>query len=142
MAARENAFPSAGKRMAARENAWQRNKQRIRVHMMKTKFIDQLGQWVKEKEKQPKGHKAFLRYKDEVKEGLLAGYTCKTIWEYLYQQGKIHSQYRTFLDHVKKYIEPEKPLSDAMDGPVSGSRSTSQPKGFYPTSTPKKEDLI
>lgn len=73
------------------------------------KFADELAAWVKKKPaKQPRQDRhviAFLAVKEDVKSALDAGYSMKTIWEYMQETGRIATRYETFTLHVKRYIK-------------------------------------
>lgn len=139
---------------------------------MAKSFPDELAEWVsKRKAKKPRQDKhvvAFLAVKSDVKAALDAGYSMKTIWEYMRETGRLEYRYETFTQHVKRYIKaPQaqpappssaptgKPQADQAGGQKAGEKGSSttppatqeksrspQIGGFTFDATPKKEDLL
>ncbi|MBU0791961.1 MAG: TraK family protein, partial [Gammaproteobacteria bacterium] len=76
---------------------------------MAKSYTDELAEWVKKREasrpRQDKSLVAFLAVRDDIHEAIDAGYSLKTIWEHLHEQGKIPYRYETFLKHVNKHIK-------------------------------------
>ena len=131
---------------------------------MGTEFVDKLNAWKRQKNTVPNTPKythviAFHKVKNEVQEGLNAGFLAKDIWGYLTEQGKIKSQYRTFMKHIHIYLElDEKDGEEANDKKQFNAREVKsdpqtspkhEPKTTKTTlpkyefnSTPNREDLI
>lgn len=76
-------------------------------------FTDKLEKWVKQREKDQKKRRQdastveFLAVKKDVLEAITAGYSLKTIWEYLKERGQLRSTYETFRRHVKRHINTQ-----------------------------------
>lgn len=96
------------------------------------KFADELAAWVKKKPtKQPRQDRhviAFLAVKEDVKSALDAGYSMKTIWEYMQETGRIATRYETFTLHVKRYIK-NAPAPVRQAPPPAAAEPTPQTKG-------------
>lgn len=75
------------------------------------KFTDKLEKWAQERDKQQEKRRQdtsvveFLAVKKDVNEAIEAGYSRKTIWEYLTHDGKLTSSYETFRRYVKRFIK-------------------------------------
>lgn len=127
------------------------------------KFADELAAWVKKKPaKQPRQDRhviAFLAVKEDVKSALDAGYSMKTIWEYMQETGRIATRYETFTLHVKRYIKnapapvrqapaAAEPAPQAKGKPKSKAKQTAKkaaapsPSGFSFNASPNADDLI
>lgn len=120
------------------------------------KFADELAAWVKKKPaKQPRQDRhviAFLAVKEDVKSALDAGYSMKTIWEYMQETGRIATRYETFTLHVKRYIKnapaATEPAPQAKGKPKSKAKQTAKkaaapsPSGFSFNASPNADDLI
>ncbi|MDQ7731057.1 TraK family protein [Halomonas sp. SpR8] len=129
------------------------------------KFADELAAWVKKKPaKQPRQDRhviAFLAVKEDVKSALDAGYSMKTIWEYMQETGRIATRYETFTLHVKRYIKnapapvrqtpppaAAEPAPQAKSKPKSKAKQTAKktaapsPSGFSFNASPNADDLI
>lgn len=100
------------------------------------KFADELAAWVNKKPtKQPRQDRhviAFLAVKEDVKSALDAGYSMKTIWEYMQETGRIATRYETFTLHVKRYIK-NAPARQAS--PPATSESAPKGKGTSKSKT-------
>lgn len=118
--------------------------------MAKT-YVEELSQWVKQKKSAPRRDKntvAFLAVKEDVVIAIEAGYSGKTIWEHLKENGKISCRYETFLNHVKKYIRQCPQEKNTHDDPLKQDKD--EEKKNKPTAKiefkfdakPNKEDLI
>lgn len=127
-------------------------------------YTDELAEWVKKRAasrpRQDKSLVAFLAVKDDIHEAIGAGYSLKTIWEHLHEQGKIPYRYETFLKHVTKHIKGDKlrptlPAKQSLsDSQAAVAKRTKKPKvqsavtentktdGFSFNATPSKEDLF
>ncbi len=96
------------------------------------KFADELAAWVKKKPaKQPRQDRhviAFLAVKEDVKSALDAGYSMKTIWEYMQETGRIATRYETFTLHVKRYIK-NAPAPARQAPPPAAAEPAPQAKG-------------
>jgi hypothetical protein len=107
-------------------------------------FPEELAEWVNQrKAKRPRQDKhvvAFLAVKSDVKAALDAGYSMKTIWEYMRETGRIEYRYETFTLHVKRFIKvpPVSVMpaaSPAVGSQVKGTKPTPQ-QGGLPRSQP------
>ena len=126
------------------------------------KFTDGLEKWVQERDKRQKKRRQdasaveFLAVKKDVTEAIEAGYSLKTIWEYLKEGEKVRSTYETFRRHVKRFIKsaPKDQATLAAKNEVAAPRAESseakekeKPQlpgtgGFNYQAKPNKEDLI
>jgi hypothetical protein len=136
------------------------------------KFTDGLEKWVQERDKRQKKRRQdasaveFLAVKKDVAEAIEAGYSLKTIWEYLKEGEKVRSTYETFRRHVKRFIksapdhetlaakkevaapsverQPEATASKAEKSETEGKEKPQLPGtgGFKFDAKPNKEDLI
>ncbi len=127
-------------------------------------ITDALAEWVA---KQPPRRRhdaqavAFLAVRTDVIKALEAGYSIKTIWAFLKDQGRITSSYEMFRRHTQRHIK--KALSPPPGDQAKGEKSAQQeggpkvkkPKapeprisksagipGFTFNPTPNKEDLL
>lgn len=123
------------------------------------KFTDELEQWVQEREKKYKKKRQdkfaveFLAVKKNIIEAIDAGYSLKTIWEYLKESRKVTSTYETFRRHVKRFIKLESKnykILAAKNEVLTANLETEEQKkpqlqgigGFKFDAKPNKEDLI
>ena len=132
------------------------------------KFTDGLEKWAKERDKRQKKRRQdasaveFLAVKKDVTEAIEAGYSLKTIWEYLKEGKKIRFTYETFRRHIKRFIKsaPKDQATLAAKNEADDKRDASTPKadknepeekekpqlpgtgGFKFDAKPNKEDLI
>ena len=127
-------------------------------------ITDALAEWVA---KQPARRRhdaqavAFLAVRTDVVKALEAGYSIKTIWAFLKDQGRITSSYEMFRRHTQRHIK--KALSPHLGDQAKGEKSAQQERGpkvrkpkapeprisksagipgFTFNPTPNKEDLI
>ena len=127
-------------------------------------ITDALAEWVA---KQPARRRhdaqavAFLAVRTDVIKALEAGYSIKTIWAFLKDQGRITSSYEMFRRHTQRHIK--KALSLPPGEQAKGEKSAQQERGpkvrkpkapeprisksagipgFTFNPTPNKEDLI
>jgi hypothetical protein len=83
---------------------------------------EKLAEWVAERATQPprprsqnKHRVAFLALKGEVEAALAAGYSRKTIWEYLRKNEQLECRYETFTQYIKRYLGKDKLKGDAKE---------------------------
>lgn len=104
-------------------------------------FVDALATWAKEepakRSRRDRHVIAFLAAKEDVKSALDAGYSMKTIWEFMTETGRIGTRYETFTLHVKRYIKH----TQASRRPASKA-SSNNAKGFSYNPVADKNDLI
>ncbi len=126
-------------------------------------FIDDLEKWLHLRHK--KEHKKrqdvlvveFLAMKKSISEAVDAGYSIKTIWEYLNKEtGQIRSTYETFRRHVNRFIKRPQILAAKNTTPIKSkieektnndvsvieSKKTVSNTTFQYNAKPNKEDLI
>jgi hypothetical protein len=111
------------------------------------KFTDGLEKWVQERDKRQKKRRQdasaveFLAVKKDVTEAIEAGYSLKTIWEYLKEGEKVRSTYETFRRHVKRFIKsaPKGQATLAAKNEVAASSAEKQPADKPEAATPKAE---
>lgn len=127
------------------------------------KFTDGLEKWVLERDKRQKKRRQdasvveFLAVKKDVAEAIEAGYSLKTIWEYLKEGEKVRSTYETFRRHVKRFIKSASKDHETLaakkevDAPKVETKAKKSEKekpqlpgtgGFKFDAKPNKEDLI
>jgi len=121
------------------------------------KFVDEMAAWVKKKPaKKPRQDRhviAFLAVKEDVKSALDAGYSMKTIWEYMQEAGRIATRYETFTLHVKRYIKngpapvrqaPSPAAAEPAPQAKEPAKKTAapSPSGFSFNASPNANDLI
>lgn len=114
-----------------------------------------IDDWAKQRTvaRREKNLVALLAVRSEIESGLDACYTARTVWLYLYEQGRIPCKYGTFLKFVNRQIRqplpakapvaPSKPTPatpPAKKGPVFNPPE--KLPGFYFNPIPCKEDLI
>ena len=132
---------------------------------MTKKYIEELAEWVKDREAskptQDKHVVAFLAVKGDVEDAITAGYSLRTIWTHLHEVRKISVRYETFLRHVRRLVKTKPSLAviaatPQHDGrpPEPGqpspspaakkrsSRPAAKATGFNFDSSPNKEDLL
>ncbi|MDW1906894.1 TraK family protein [Vibrio sp. 705] len=82
------------------------------------KYTDQLAEWVKKRDekrkRQDKNVVAFLAVQKDIEEAIAAGYSVKTIWEHMLEEGKIHCRYETFTKHVNRHIKNKESSSNFL----------------------------
>lgn len=137
-------------------------------------FTTGLENWVQKREAEQKKRRKdssaveFIAIKKDVAEAIKAGYSLKTIWQYLREQGKLRSTYETFRRHVIRFIknadkqeilaaknheqEHDAPKTQQKPKASSGKkpkpqrppekRAVDQNNGFQYNATPNKEELI
>lgn len=101
-----------------------------------------------------KNRAAFLAVRAEVKQALEDGWSVKTVWETLHDEGKIGFSYHAFIRYVNQLIRQVPPSSAAEPAPKAGQgaqapaaakqKPSSPPDvgGFTFESIPNKEDLF
>lgn len=111
---------------------------------VKTKTPSQFG----------KNRAAFLAVRAEVKQALEDGWSVKTVWETLREEGKIGFSYHAFIRYVNQLIRQVPPSGAAESVPKEGQgaqapaavkqKPSSPPDvgGFKFESIPNKEDLF
>lgn len=93
-------------------------------------ITDALAEWVA---KQPPRRRhdaqavAFLAVRTDVVKALEAGYSIKTIWAFLKDQGRITSSYEMFRRHVQRHIK--KALSPPPAEQAKGEKPAQQQGG-------------
>ncbi len=117
-----------------------------------TNYIEQLGDWTKQKKSTPRNKNlvAFLANKNDVEAALQAGYAAKTIWENMCELQRIEFGYDTFLSYINRFIrknKTEKTSSPLENTPLKNVISTAIPLeksalGFIFNPLLSKEDLI
>lgn len=124
--------------------------------MSKKNFTDSLSAWVQAKEatrmRQDKCTVAFLGVRSDVADALEAGYTIKTIWEYLCETGRINYGYEAFRKHVRKHIgyahqQPKatnngEPKKGTTNNPRTKPAAAAKARGFSFNPNPDKGELI
>ena len=109
------------------------------------KFTDGLEKWVQERDKRQKKRRQdasaveFLAVKKDVTEAIEAGYSLRTIWEYLREGGKLRSTYETFRRHVKRFIKsaPKDQATLAAKNETGTPASEKQQTDNKPEAAPK-----
>lgn len=95
----------------------------------KTKDIDEwFAKKVKENPRRKTGAMAFIAIKDEVNNGLQAGYTKTVLFEYFTDTNKLSCCFETFLRYIRRYIDL---------APSKGAKHISPQVSFEPISTPQ-----
>jgi hypothetical protein len=95
----------------------------------------------------------FLVLRDDIVQALDDGWSIKTIWETLHEEGKINFTYQSFLTYVKRVILAPKPVAaniETAKPPLPKPPEPTKPmqlmapgvRGFTFQATPNKEDLI
>ena len=90
----------------------------------------------------------FLALREEIQQALNDGWSVKSIWETLHEEGKISFSYQAFCGHVNRSI-----LSPATTDIANGNSQTSKPvvnksgktikpAGFTYNPTANKDDLF
>lgn len=64
------------------------------------------GDEEKERKQSKRNLALFLSKKEEIIEALLAGWSRKSIWEFLHGQRAFEGSYDCFIRYVRKYIQP------------------------------------
>jgi hypothetical protein len=85
-------------------------------------ITDELAEWVASKEthrRQDAKAVAFLAIRADVIAALDAGYSMKTVWDFLREKGRITSTYEAFRRHVKKHIRPGSRAPAAVVAPTA-----------------------
>ena len=102
-----------------------------------------------------KNRAAFLAVRLDVQEALNDGWPVKTIWETLFEEGKITCSYQAFRGYVNRLIlsntdSPKNKKPASVDSVPIDPEQVNKPNqsllhdlpGFVFNSTPNKEDLI
>ncbi len=123
-------------------------------------FVEQLAERVKKRQRERRQQDAavvaFLAAKSDIAEAIAAGFSLKTIWEFLHEQGRIPYRYETFLKHVKRFItsqqrpsppprsatEPRLPQRTTAQQPAANRPSPAGISGFNFEPVPRKEELF
>ena len=112
------------------------------------KFTDGLEKWAKERDKLQKKRRQdasaveFLAVKKDVTEAIEAGYSLKTIWEYLKEGKKIRFTYETFRRHIKRFIKAtpkDQPTLAAKNEAAASPATNKQPNDKRDTSIRKAD---
>ena len=127
---------------------------------MTKSYPDQLGEWMKRQARPRRDSNmvAFLAVIDDVRLALNAGFAVASIWENLYEEGRIRIGYHAFLKHVRRHITDKEqvppsaslPASPTVEKKEAGSPAPRRPQhsppaelpGFHYNAQLKKEDLL
>lgn len=105
------------------------------------------------KDKRGSNRAIVLSLKSDIQEALVDGWSIRSIWETLYERGKITFGYRTFLRYVTSIIRRD-PTSPATSNQPTDDTSKEKPEDVKQTQPagipgfkfdpipPKKEDLF
>ncbi|MGJ7582668.1 TraK family protein [Variovorax sp. RHLX14] len=74
---------------------------------MTKNYTDQLAQWATKRQGRARERNlvVFHALQDDVRAALDAGFSSKTIWAHMQEQGRIDFGYETFLDYVNRVIK-------------------------------------
>lgn len=103
---------------------------------MARNIIDALAEWVAKQEKtrrQDAQAVAFLAIRSDVVTALEAGYSIKTVWAFLKDEGRITSSYEAFRRHVQRHIRSGQSAGARSNpAPVTPGQSSAVPQGQPP----------
>lgn len=129
-------------------------------------YTEELAEWIekraKRKRRQDAAAVAFLAVKPDVKAATEAGYALTTIWEHMYETGKLKCSYETFRKHVRRFLKSTQIKPSSMNRTAAqafvgkenkddqktktakhGGQNMNEPlNGFTFNATPNKEDLF
>lgn len=99
-------------------------------------YLDDLQEWVKQKKglngRSPNSARVvFLALRDDVKSAIDAGYSMVTIWEHMYETGRVTTTYETFRRHVKRYIHERQPTGHIAES-IPAQAATRSQEGVEP----------
>lgn len=129
---------------------------------MAKNYTDKLAEWVGQREstRRDKNLVAFLAVRDDVEAALRTGFTARTVWLNLYEDGRVPFRYTTFLALVSRHFESAFKSRNQVGcrGALPASKVIQQAKvdkikknninnseairGFTFNPIPNKEDLI
>jgi hypothetical protein len=96
-------------------------------------ITDALAEWVAKQQtprRQDAQVVAFLAVRADVATALEAGYSVKTVWAFLKDEGRITSSYEAFRRHVQRHIR------SGQKGGTNGKQVTRFPADERPSSAP------
>jgi hypothetical protein len=110
-------------------------------------YTDELARWVTKRQGKPRERNlvTFNGLQDDVRTALEAGYSSKTIWAHMHEQGRVDFGYETFLVYVNRVI---KTARSAKPGTRSGedviasatTAGTARPVSLPPLLSPAPSD--
>ena len=119
---------------------------------MTKSYPDQLAEWVKQRDHKRRDETLveFLAVRHDVKAGMDAGYSAKTVWLHMQESKRVSFGYDTFLKFVRRFFPGSTDRLKRNRPPVASSakpvnaRSNAAPslEGFTFNPDPKKEELL
>lgn len=114
---------------------------------MAKNYTDELARWATKRQgkAREKNLVTFHALQDDVRAALDAGFSAKTIWAHMQEQGRVDFGYETFLDYVKRVIKTSriaKPSTRAGEMPSNASRATDPLPLIQPPLTSSQPNLI
>ena len=96
-------------------------------------FISDLANWMAKKDAERDAKKkrkdaaavAFLALRSDIEEGIDAGYSLWSIWQFMHETGRIQYGYDSFRYNVKKYIKPDSSTGPTLAAKVPATNSAS-----------------
>ncbi|RZA10616.1 MAG: traK, partial [Proteobacteria bacterium] len=91
---------------------------------MAKNYTDELARWATKRQGKvrEKNLVIFHALQDDVRAALDAGFSAKTIWAHMQEQGRVDFGYETFLDYVNRVI---KTARSAKSGTRTGEMASS-----------------
>ncbi len=116
-------------------------------------FISDLAGWMAKKDAERDAKKkrkdaaavAFLALRSDIEEGIEAGYSLWSIWQFLRETGRIQYGYDSFRYNVKKYIKHKSPAVPTLAAKVPESVASSAIPAVVesaPQSAPLQQDPV
>lgn len=133
------------------------------ITAMRKDYTEKLAEWVRQREspRRDKNLVAFLAVREDIESALRAGFSARTIWLNLYEEGRVSFRYTAFTMFVKRHIGktevkmqlPEPVIciptivrpraTQTRQGSERSKSEQSEPvRGFVFNPIPRKEDLI
>lgn len=90
--------------------------------------------------KKGEGRIAVIAHSEEIQNALSEGYTKKSIYEAMTQEGILSISYQTFLAHIDRHVQPSN--SQQQTGVPAGKTPNEKPKSFQHNAHPSKDDYL
>lgn len=113
---------------------------------MAKNYTDELAQWTIRRQGKARERNlvTFHGLQDDVRAGLAAGYSSKTIWAHMHDQGRVDFSYETFLVYVNRVIKTARSAKQsALSGEnvLAGAMSSGVTPQVDPSALSRKESL-
>ena len=111
---------------------------------MTKNYTDELAQWTTRRQGKARERNlvTFHGLQDDVRAALAAGYSSKTIWTHMHEQGRVDFSYETFLVYVNRVIKTArsaKPSTFSGENVLAGAMASGAAPQVDPSALSRQE---